>query len=247
MIDESRAYELDRQHVFHSWSAQARISPMVITRAEGSTVWDDAGQGLPRLHLAAGVHQHRPPAPGGRRGDPGAGREAVHGRAAVRQRRPLRGGPADHRAGRRGLREGLLHQRRRRRRRARHPDGPAAHRPHQGALDLPLLPRRHAPRGQRDRRPASLGQRQRLGRHRPLLRPVPLPQRLPRDHRGGGVRPRARAPRAGRGPRGSGQHRRDHPREHPRHGRHHAAAARATSRASARSATGTASSTSPTR
>ncbi|MEZ5094075.1 aspartate aminotransferase family protein [Nocardioides sp.] len=44
MIDESRAFELDRQHVFHSWSAQAQISPMVITRAEGSTVWDDAGK-----------------------------------------------------------------------------------------------------------------------------------------------------------------------------------------------------------
>ncbi len=44
MIDESRAYELDRQHVFHSWSAQAQISPMVITRAEGSTVWDDQGK-----------------------------------------------------------------------------------------------------------------------------------------------------------------------------------------------------------
>jgi taurine---2-oxoglutarate transaminase len=44
MIDESRAYELDRAHVFHSWSAQAQISPMVITRAEGSSVWDDAGK-----------------------------------------------------------------------------------------------------------------------------------------------------------------------------------------------------------
>ncbi len=44
MIDESRAYELDRQHVFHSWSAQAQISPMVITRAEGSMVWDDQGK-----------------------------------------------------------------------------------------------------------------------------------------------------------------------------------------------------------
>ncbi|CUU57043.1 taurine---2-oxoglutarate transaminase [Parafrankia irregularis] len=37
----ARTYELDRRHVFHSWSAQERISPMVITRAEGSWVWDD--------------------------------------------------------------------------------------------------------------------------------------------------------------------------------------------------------------
>ncbi|GAA1941477.1 aspartate aminotransferase family protein [Nocardioides hwasunensis] len=41
--DAERAYELDRAHVFHSWSAQAEISPMVITRAEGSHVWDGAG------------------------------------------------------------------------------------------------------------------------------------------------------------------------------------------------------------
>jgi taurine--2-oxoglutarate transaminase len=42
--DAERAYELDRAHVFHSWSAQAEISPMVITRAEGSHVWDGAGR-----------------------------------------------------------------------------------------------------------------------------------------------------------------------------------------------------------
>ena len=38
MIDESRTFELDRQHVFHSWSAQAQITPMVISRAERSRV-----------------------------------------------------------------------------------------------------------------------------------------------------------------------------------------------------------------
>lgn len=38
-----RTYELDRAHVFHSWSAQATLDPMVITRAEGSHVWDDRG------------------------------------------------------------------------------------------------------------------------------------------------------------------------------------------------------------
>jgi taurine--2-oxoglutarate transaminase len=42
LVDPSpeRAYELDRRHVFHSWSAQAQITPMVVTRAEGSYVWD---------------------------------------------------------------------------------------------------------------------------------------------------------------------------------------------------------------
>ncbi len=39
----NRAYELDRKHVFHSWSAQASLDPMVVTRAEGSHVWDDQG------------------------------------------------------------------------------------------------------------------------------------------------------------------------------------------------------------
>ncbi|CAM3660567.1 aspartate aminotransferase family protein [Nocardioides zeicaulis] len=42
--DAQRAYELDRAHVFHSWSAQAELSPMVISRAEGSHVWDGEGR-----------------------------------------------------------------------------------------------------------------------------------------------------------------------------------------------------------
>jgi taurine---2-oxoglutarate transaminase len=44
MIDEGRTYELDRAHVFHSWSAQAALKPMVVHRAEGSRVWDDTGK-----------------------------------------------------------------------------------------------------------------------------------------------------------------------------------------------------------
>jgi taurine--2-oxoglutarate transaminase len=40
----SRAYDLDRAHVFHSWSAQAALQPLVIERAEGSCVWDDSGR-----------------------------------------------------------------------------------------------------------------------------------------------------------------------------------------------------------
>ncbi|MFG1817647.1 aspartate aminotransferase family protein [Kribbella sp. NPDC049174] len=41
-----RAYELDRKHVFHSWSAQASLDPMVITKAEGSYLWDRYGNRL---------------------------------------------------------------------------------------------------------------------------------------------------------------------------------------------------------
>ncbi|QOT24095.1 aspartate aminotransferase family protein [Paenarthrobacter sp. YJN-D] len=42
--EAERAYRLDRKHVFHSWSAQDALDPMVITRAEGSFVWDGDGK-----------------------------------------------------------------------------------------------------------------------------------------------------------------------------------------------------------
>lgn len=34
---------LDKSHVFHSWSAQAQITPLPVTRAEGSWFWDADG------------------------------------------------------------------------------------------------------------------------------------------------------------------------------------------------------------
>jgi taurine--2-oxoglutarate transaminase len=43
-IDAAQIYELDRAHVFHSWSAQAQIKPMVVTKAAGSRVWDGDGK-----------------------------------------------------------------------------------------------------------------------------------------------------------------------------------------------------------
>ncbi len=39
-----RALELDRTHVFHSWSAQARRTALVIDGAAGSYVWDPDGK-----------------------------------------------------------------------------------------------------------------------------------------------------------------------------------------------------------
>jgi taurine--2-oxoglutarate transaminase len=42
-----RTYDLDRAHVFHSWSAQAALTPMVISEARGSYIWDGEG----RRHL----------------------------------------------------------------------------------------------------------------------------------------------------------------------------------------------------
>ena len=39
----SQAYVDDRAHVFHSWSAQAALDPLVVVGAEGSRFWDDQG------------------------------------------------------------------------------------------------------------------------------------------------------------------------------------------------------------
>src|SRR4051812_43140899 len=39
-----RTLELDRAHVFHSWSAQAGRHPFVIEGGAGSTVWDFEGR-----------------------------------------------------------------------------------------------------------------------------------------------------------------------------------------------------------
>ncbi|HEY3484175.1 MAG TPA: aminotransferase class III-fold pyridoxal phosphate-dependent enzyme, partial [Ilumatobacteraceae bacterium] len=37
------AYENDRAHVFHSWSAQRALQPTVIAGASGVRMWDDQG------------------------------------------------------------------------------------------------------------------------------------------------------------------------------------------------------------
>src|SRR4051812_28591612 len=39
----SQVYVDDRAHVFHSWSAQAALDPLVVVGAEGSRFWDDQG------------------------------------------------------------------------------------------------------------------------------------------------------------------------------------------------------------
>src|SRR3954453_16116007 len=45
-----RTEELDRAPVFHSWSAQAALTPLVVAGAEGSWVWD--GDGTPYLDFS---------------------------------------------------------------------------------------------------------------------------------------------------------------------------------------------------
>ena len=44
--DARRIYDLDRSRVFHSWSAQGQLDPLVITGAEGSHVIDGDGNRL---------------------------------------------------------------------------------------------------------------------------------------------------------------------------------------------------------
>lgn len=41
---DTRAYDLDRAHVFHSWSAQADFDPIVIAGGLGTRVWDHSGR-----------------------------------------------------------------------------------------------------------------------------------------------------------------------------------------------------------
>ncbi len=41
---EQEIRDLDRAHVFHSWSAQGALDPMVLAGGSGSTVWDHAGR-----------------------------------------------------------------------------------------------------------------------------------------------------------------------------------------------------------
>jgi taurine---2-oxoglutarate transaminase len=43
-VSDEEALRLDRAHVFHSWSAQASLAPMVVAGGEGSVVWDHSGR-----------------------------------------------------------------------------------------------------------------------------------------------------------------------------------------------------------
>jgi taurine--2-oxoglutarate transaminase len=40
----SQAFANDRQHVFHSWSAQSTLNPLVVAGGEGAWFWDETGR-----------------------------------------------------------------------------------------------------------------------------------------------------------------------------------------------------------
>jgi len=44
MSTTAHILDLDRSHVFHSWSVQGSLSPLVITGASGCELWDDEGR-----------------------------------------------------------------------------------------------------------------------------------------------------------------------------------------------------------
>lgn len=43
-VSNELVHQLDRQHVFHSWSTQGNLSPMVIAGGKGCRLWDYAGK-----------------------------------------------------------------------------------------------------------------------------------------------------------------------------------------------------------
>ncbi|MGH8882353.1 MAG: aminotransferase class III-fold pyridoxal phosphate-dependent enzyme, partial [Stackebrandtia sp.] len=60
--EDALTYELDRKHVFHSWSAQAALNPMVLAGGRGCRAWDHAGReyldlSSQKVNLNIG-HQH---------------------------------------------------------------------------------------------------------------------------------------------------------------------------------------------
>ncbi|WP_025733481.1 aspartate aminotransferase family protein [Carnimonas nigrificans] len=43
-VSNDHVYQLDRHHVFHSWSAQGNLSPLVLAGGSGCKMWDYAGK-----------------------------------------------------------------------------------------------------------------------------------------------------------------------------------------------------------
>ena len=223
----SQAYTDDRAHVFHSWSAQGALTPLVVAGGRGRVVLGRGRQPLPRLLVAARQHQHRPPAPQAGGGHPGAGRPSC-----ARSPRSTPTTPAARRPG-------------------SSPSWPpatstwcssptAAPRPPRtpcawpgctpaATRCWPPTARYHGATagsitltGDPRRWPSEPGD----ARRHPLLGAVPLPLAVPRHHRGRGVRAGAAAPRRhdhGRGPAHRGRH---HPGDGGGHERHPRAARR---------------------
>jgi taurine--2-oxoglutarate transaminase len=220
-----RAYELDRAHVFHSWSAQGQLDPLVVTKAEGSYIWDRQGNRLldftSQLVFTNLGHQHprivkaiqeqaatlctvAPAYVTGARSE--AARLIVSHTPDGMSHVFFTNGGAD--ANEHAIRMARLHT-------GRH-KVLSTYRSYHGGTHLAVNVTGDPRRWASDTGSAGTGA---------LLRPLPLPQRLRRYHRVGGVPAGARSPRAGDRPRGAGDDRGDHAGVDPRHRRHHGPAA----------------------
>ena len=239
--DRSAAYRDDRAHVFHSWSAQATLDPVVIAGASGARFWDEAGRtyldfSSQLVNMNIG-HQHPKLV--------AAIKEQADKLCTVA---PIFANDARSEAARLiaelapGVAEqGVLHQRRGRGHRERHPHGARAHRATEGAHHLPQLPRRDRRCDHDDRRPPSLAERAGHARRREVLGSVHLPLGVPCRRRRRGVRARPRAPRRRDHGRGRAHDRRHRARDGRRHERHPRAAGRLPRRRAPICATSTAS------
>ena len=177
-------------------------------------------QPLSRLRLPARQRLDRPPAPEGGRRDQGAGRPALHDRAADGRRRAVGARATDGRGHARRPPLLVLHERRRGGERERDQARALGHRPPEGGRALPLLPRRHGRRDHAHGRPTPLARGAWDPGRRADARPVhvPLPGRSPRPvpglHRrsapGGDPAVRGRGDGRGGDPRDGHRHERDH-------------------------------------
>ena len=214
-----------KEFVLHSWSVQDAINPIPVAGAEGRYFWDYDGQALPRLRLTARQRLDRARPPEGDRGDQGAGREALHDRAADGDGAALAARPDAGRGDAGQPEDVVLHERRRGGERERDQARALVHRAAQGDRALPLLPRCDRRRDHAHGRSAALVRGARAPGRRAHARPVhlPLPRRpsrsLPRLH--GRAAPRGDPP-----VRGPAHGRRRHPGDRRRHERRHRPARR---------------------
>ena len=243
----SDAYADDRAHVFHSWSAQGSLTPLVVAGGEGSWFWTEDGtryldfsSQLVNVNIG---HQH-PKLVAAIQEQAGT---AVHDRPVPRQRGAQRGGPADQRGGQprrtdddhfshvfftnagaeateNAVRMARLHT-------GRHKlltTYRSYHGGTGGAITLTGDPRRWPSE------PGIPGVVKFWG-------PYPYRSAFHADRRGRGVRTGARPPRRRADGRGPAQRRGDHARDRRRHQRHPRAARRLPRRRARAAATATAS------
>ena len=194
----TRAYDLDRAHVFHSWSAQGALDPLVDRRVpRRSYVWDydgnrylDFSSQLVNVNIG---HQH-----------PKVVAAIQEQAAKLATIAPQHANDTRGEAARRiaelapdGHQQGVLHQRRRGRERERDPDGAAAHRPAQGAVSF-----YRSYHGNTGAAIVATGDPRRWPNeyadgHVHFFGPYLYRSPFWADNRGAGVRARAGAPRAG--------------------------------------------------